>query len=100
MTMTELAARLALASDDLASMRAELAAESGFSISGAGAGQRLAAHLNEAWQARQEVLAQLSESLSGLAADVRLASHRYAAADGAGDARIHMTEEVETRWTL
>jgi hypothetical protein len=84
MTMSDLAARLDVAADDLAGMRAELAAESGFAAFGRGAAEQLAAHLTEAWHARHDELARVGDALSALAADVRLASGRYESADAAG----------------
>jgi hypothetical protein len=94
MTMSDLAARLSLAADDLAGMRAELAAESGFEAFGHGAGAELAAHLTEAWQAQHDALDRVGDSLSDLAADVRLASRRYEAADAS------VSEEVGAAWML
>ena len=112
MTMSDLAARLALAADDLAAMRAEMAAESGFDASGhgtaetanltaesgydgRGAAERLAAHLTAAWNARQEALGRLSGSLAELGVNVRVAAQRYGDADSALAAG-----EVKAEWTL
>jgi hypothetical protein len=81
MTMSDLAARLTLAADDLAGMRAELAAESDFEVFGRGAAAELAARLTEAWRTQHERLGRLGDSLHELAADVRLAARRYEAAD-------------------
>jgi hypothetical protein len=94
MTMSDLAARLSLAADDLAGMGDELAAESGFEAFGRGPGVRLAAHLTEAWAARCDALTRIGDSLSDLATDVRLASRRYATAD------MSASEGVDAAWTL
>jgi hypothetical protein len=89
MTMSDLAARLTLAADDLATMRAELAAESDFEVFGRGAAADLAAHLTRAWHAQHERLDCLGRSLSDLAADVRLAARRYDAADAEAAAALN-----------
>jgi hypothetical protein len=81
MTMSDLAARLTLAADDLAGMRAELAAEHDFEVFGRGAAAQLAGHLTAAWQAQGDHLGHLSEQLATLAANVRLASARYETTD-------------------
>jgi Excreted virulence factor EspC, type VII ESX diderm len=103
MTMSDLAARLALAADDLATMRAELAAESDFEVFGGGAAAELAAQLTLAWRSQHERLDRLSRSLGELAADVRLAARRYDAADseaaGTFTASVAAHGEAGAKWT-
>lgn len=110
MTISDLAARLTLAAEDLAAMRAELAAESGFDVPGRGAAAQLAAHLTAAWQAQGDRLTHLSDSLSELAANVRLAARNYdstdATASGAfsSDAGVRSQRDADAEagatWTL
>lgn len=83
MTMRDLAARLTLAADDLAKMRAELAHESDFEAIGRGSAAHLATALTQAWQAQGDRLTHLHDELTSLADGVRVAARRYESTDAA-----------------